>query len=347
MTRLLLIIFSLAGLAACTGNKNTSGAKRVVNLAIWNNYLSPELQKKFTEKTGIELKISNYSSNEELLAKVQSGASGIDVAVPSDYMVGIMVKTSLLEGLKQELITNRTGVDPLWLNLPFDPKNEFSMPYAWSTTGIAYNKKLIQSPPKSWKDFFTKAEYAGKLSMLDDVREASAAALKMNGMGINVKTKEELAKAEKVLLTAKSRIKMFRSDTMEALQNKEIAVAQAYSSDSLQASAKTQGEIEFVLPEEGGAIASDNLVILKGARNILEAHELINFMLSPEVNVAFVESIRGGPVLKDTRKNLSGDLKNSPALFPSAELLKKFERLEDVGDATALYDELWTKVKTN
>lgn len=338
----LVLIFSAAG---CTKKQAGTGT-RVVNLAIWNSYLSPELQKKFTEKTGIEIKISNYSSNEELLAKVQSGASGIDVAVPSDYMVEIMAKTQQLAELKPELISNKNEIDPQWLNLSFDPNNKYSMPYAWSTTGIAYNKTLIQNPPKSWKDFFTQPEYSGKLSMLDDVREVTAVALKMNNQSVNSQDPIQLAKAQAVLIKQKPRIKMFRSDIIEALQNKEIAIAQAYSSDSLQARAKTNGEIEFILPEEGGTKAIDNIVILKGAKNVLEAHELINFLLSPEVNVAFVQNVKGGPVLKSTRKQLSEDLKNSTILFPTDAQMKKLERLEDLGEATKLYDDLWTKVKT-
>jgi len=337
-----LLIFSASG---CTKKQNSEN-KRAVNLAIWNNYLSPELQKKFTEKTGIEIKVSNYASNEELLAKVQSGASGIDVAVPSDYMVDIMAKTGLLAELKQELIINKTEIDPQWMNQSFDPENKFSMPYAWSTTGIAYNKELLKNPPKSWKDFYTQPEYAGKISMLDDVREVTASALKMNSKSVNSKEKRDLDQAKEALLKQKSRIKMFRSDIIEALQNKEIAIAQAYSSDSLQAWANTKGQIDFIIPEEGGTKAIDNIVVLKGAKNLLEAHELINFMLSPEVNIAFVQAVKGGPVLKSTRGKLPENLKSSPILFPPPAQMKKLERIEDLGEVTRLYDELWTKVKT-
>lgn len=342
----LTILFAFLASALTVSCTKKTRATKVVNLAIWNNYLSAELQKKFTEQTGIEIKISNYSSNEELLAKLQSGAAGVDVAVPSDYMIEIMTKTNLLSELKHELIPNKTNVDSKWLGRTYDPSNKYSMPYAWTSTGIAYNKELIKSAPKSWKDFFKNPEYAGKLSALDDVREVTGAALKMNGKSLNSTNPEELKGAEKILLESKSRFKMFRSDIIDALLNKEIAVAQAYSSDALQAAAKSQGKIEFILPEEGGIIAIDNLVITKNATHLEEAHALINFMLSPEVNVAFVNAIKAGPILKSTKEHLPPELKNSSILYPTDAQLSKMEQLKDIGESTKLYDELWTRVKT-
>ncbi|RYE53894.1 MAG: extracellular solute-binding protein, partial [Sphingobacteriales bacterium] len=86
-----------------------------------SSYLNPELQEKFEKETGIKIKTSSYSSNEELLAKVQMGSSGIDVAVPSDYMVGIMIQMKLLGPLPTEVAKKLTQVDPKLLKQPFDP----------------------------------------------------------------------------------------------------------------------------------------------------------------------------------------------------------------------------------
>src|SRR4051794_27690091 len=90
----------------CTSSQSTSPeltksraqgqpSARVVNLAIWSNYINPKLISEFEKKTGIQVRVSNYSSNEELLAKLQAGASGYDIVVPSDYMVFVMTKLGL------------------------------------------------------------------------------------------------------------------------------------------------------------------------------------------------------------------------------------------------------------
>jgi spermidine/putrescine transport system substrate-binding protein len=325
----------------------SNGPEKVVNLSIWGDYISPELIRKFEEKTGIRVNLSTFSSNEELLAKVQAGASGVDVAVPSDYMVAIMTKLGLLKDLDKGKIPNSAKVDPRLLNQQFDPQNLYSLPYTWSTAGIAVNRDLFKGEIKSWRDVFSDPELSGKVSLLDDVREVTAAALKMHGYSVNTTKAEELKKAEEVLLKVKPRIKMFRSNTVDVLVGKQVAVAQAYSTDALQAAAKSGQKIEYILPEEGGTKAIDTLVILKDAPHPEAAHKLINFMLSEEVNVEFVKTMWGGPVLNSTRDQLPEVVKKSQALFPSPEKLSKFENIVDLGENTKLYDDLWTRVKTN
>ena len=351
MSRSLLVLLAAAvavsGLSiSCTKKTDSAApAERELAVAIWPNYLSEEMQAKFTKETGIKLKISNYSSNEELLAKVQAGATGIDVAVPSDYMVAVMSKLGLLREIDPKKVPNISGLDPSLLKQDYDPENKFSLPYSWSTAGIAVNRDLVKTPIKGWKDLFTNPELKGKISLLDDVREVAAAALKVNGLSVNTTNPADLDKAKATLKELRSRVKMFTSDTIDALVNKEVAAAQTFSSDALQAAAKSGGKIEYILPEEGGTRAIDNVVILKGAKNVEEAHALINFLLSTDANVAFVTSVRGGPVVKETREKLPADLKASATLFPAKETISKFERLTDLGEATRLYDRLWTEVK--
>lgn len=337
-----ILLAALAFLAACTQKQEAS---REVNLAIWGNYLSPELQEKFTRETGIRVKISNYSSNEELLAKVQAGGAGYDVAVPSDYMVDIMVKQGMLAPIEKTKVPNAAGLVPSLLKQPYDPENTYSFPYAWVTAGIAVNRDVFKGKIEGWKDLFENPELAGKISLLDDVREVTAAALKIHGFSVNTTNEAELAKAKATLLGMRKRVKMFTSDMIDPLVNKEVAAAQSWSTDALQAAARTDGMIEYILPKEGGTRSIDNIVILKNAKNLDEAHALINFMLSKDVNVEFVKQICGGPVVAATRALLPPDLRDNPSLFPSETVLTRFERLIDLGLDTAKYERLWTELK--
>jgi spermidine/putrescine transport system substrate-binding protein len=338
------VVFAV--LTACTKKENAGDEAKEVNLAIWGNYFSPEMQEKFQKESGIKLHISNYSSNEELLAKVQMGSSGIDVVVPSDYMVGVMSKMNLLEPLNGEKIPNKKLISSAFLNQDYDKENRFSLPYIWTTAGIAVNRELYKGPMKSWKDLLNNPALKGKFALLDDVRETTAAALKMNGYAVNSTSAKELAKAKETLLTAKKNVKMFTSDTIDIMKNKEVVAAHTYSSDALQAAAKSPGTIEYILPEEGGTYAIDNLVILKGAKHLSAAHQLVNFLLSQEVELNKVKTILGGPVLKDTKSLLSKELQENKALFPAPEVLKKLEHIHDLGADNKMYEELWTEVKT-
>lgn len=334
--------FALA-LMGCTHSSETKD----LNLAIWGNYLPQALQEKFEKETGVHLHISNYSSNEELLAKVQMGSSGIDVAVPSDYMVGIMIKMQLLQPLQNELLPNKQNIAERFLHPDYDPQNGFSVPYGWATAGIAVNKDLYKDPLQSWKDLFENPALQGKLALLDDVRETLGAALKMHGHSVNTVQAKELQDAQNILMQVKPRVKIFTSDSVDILKNKEVAVAQAYSSDALQAAAKTGGVVQYVLPTEGGTESVDNLVILKGAAHVKAAHQLINFLLTPEAEKAKVTAVFAGPVLKGTKALLPPELQNNKALFPADAQIQKLEPLHDLGEQNRLYEEIWTAVKTH
>ncbi len=346
-----IFIFILFFVVGCTTKnqdptQKTSPSEGVVNLAIWANYISPEAQAEFTKETGIKINISNFSSNEELLAKVQSGNSGYDVIVPSDYMVDILIKSQLLLPLKKEKLTNIESISTEFLKQDYDTENKFSLPYSWSTAGIAYNTKLFKGTLRGWKDVFNDPALEGKISLLDDVREVMAVAFKMDGKSINSKDPKEIEASKLNLIKLRKKIKMFRSDTIDILTNGEVLVAHSYSTDSLQAMAKSKGEISYIIPEEGATRSIDNLAILKESKNQEQAHQLVNFLLSKKVNLQFVKSIFGGPILKDTKSELPLELQNNTSLFPSPELFSKLEKIKDLGDSTKLYDKAWTEIKS-
>lgn len=325
----------------CTRSEDAASSR--VNLAIWGAYLHPELIQKFTAETGLKLNVTHYSSNEELLAKLQAGGSGWDVAVPSDYMVGIMIKMNLLEPIRPELAI-REQLLPEFLKLDFDPENAFSLPYAGSFTGIAVRRDLYKGEIQSWKDVFENAELNGKLALLDDSREVTAAALRMRGQSVNSTDAAALEQARLDLMKVRPRVKMFTSDSIDILKNQEVAVAQAYSTDAMQAKAQTP-EIDLIVPLEGTTKALDNLVIVKGSKNIEGAHRLIEFMLQPENYLKFNTLVRNRPVVKGVLEKLPDELRSHPAINPSLEMQKKLESLRDLGEKNRLFEDLWIRVK--
>lgn len=334
-----LAIFTLIFIGCTSKNKSET-----VNLAIWANYISPEAQELFTKETGIKLNILNFSSNEELLAKIQAGNSGIDVAVPSGYMVNIMSKLQLLQTLDSHKLP-LANLEPRYLNQIYDSKNEFSVPYAWTTTGIAFRKDVIKSKLSSWKDIFNSKELEGKISLLDDQREVLGAALKLDGHSINSTSSEEIAKAKQEILSHKKIVKQFSSDLVDSLTNKEVVVAQSYSSDALQANKKSNGQIEFVIPSEGGTIAIDSLVITKNSKNTENAYKLIQFLLRKDIHSNFVKNVMAGPVVKGVRSELPKELQNNPILFPDEKMAKNLEPIIDLGEKNSLYEEAWRDIK--
>jgi spermidine/putrescine transport system substrate-binding protein len=320
-------------------------AERSVNLAIWSNYVSAEAFAEFERQTGIKVRLSNYSSNEELLAKLQAGASGYDVAVPSDYMVFAMSKLGLLQELDHSKLSEISSLDSRFMKRGFDPGNRYSVPYNWGTTGIAVNRTLFKGTVRGWKDLMSSAELKGKFTLLDDARETIGAALKAQGFSLNSKNPDELAQAKSLLLKARAHVKGFTSEPKVPLMNGETAVAHAYVSDVLQAQQATGGKVEYILPEEGGTLWIDNLVIPKGGANLAEAHEFINFLLNARTASATVKTILVSPANKGVFALLPKELQENRGLFPPDTALTKFEMMEDLGDSLKAWDRVWTEVK--
>ena len=198
----------------------------------------------------------------------------------------------------------------------------------------------------SWKQILETPALKGRISLLDDTREVIALALLINGRSVNSTDSESLDKARATLKQIKPQVKMFRSDVVDTLIRKEVAIAHTYSLEALQAWKKTGGKVDYVIASEGGTKAIDSAVILKNAPHLKEAHELINFFLSPESNVQFVQHILAGPVLKKTREMLPAELKNHKGLFPPAEQMKKLESIRDVGESGRVFDRMWTEFKS-
>jgi spermidine/putrescine transport system substrate-binding protein len=293
------------------------------------------------------VKVSTYVSNEELLAKLQAGATGYDVAIPSDYMVDVMTKLKLLEEIDKTKIPNFKNLRPELIGLDYDPQNNWSVPYSWGTTGIAINTKKFPGEIRGWKDLLNNPVFVGQFTLLDDLRETFGLALKMLDKSLNTHDESDLVKAKDLLLVLKKRARAFLAEPLDSIMNDEFIAAQMYSSDAVQAGRNTNGKIKYILPEEGGTLWIDSLVIPKGAPHKDEANALINFFLERETILVNINAKGIGPVLKNIEKDLPEELRENKNYLPSKEVLSKFEMIRDVGDKTAIWDKLWTEIKAS
>lgn len=349
---ILAVAFVFSG---CTKfwNKSESSEKeaaqpaqeKVLNLYIWAEYTSPTLLEAFTKKTGIRINESNFSSNEELLAKLQAGVTGYDVIVPSDYMISVMNKLGLLEEINKTVIPNIKNLDPQWLAKPYDPENKYSLPYAWSITGIAVNTAMYKEPVTGWKDLLEPNAAAGRISMLDDVREVLGATLKYQGKSLNSKSADQLNLARNQLIKSKKNFKAFNSTPGDLIASGEVFLAQMYSGEALVAARDSGKPIKFIIPVEGATLAIDNLAVLKTAAHKDAAWEFINFLFEASSNIDFVTRTLAGPVVAGIREQLPENVRSNPSLFPSEAELKNCEMMEDLGETTATYDRIWSELK--
>jgi spermidine/putrescine transport system permease protein len=333
----LLLPFALVGAPA--------PAARTLNLYIWSNYIAPETLERFEKREGVHVNVDLYDSNEALLAKLQAGNAGYDVVCPSDYSVQVLRAQGLLRPLDHSALPHLVNVDAAFLDRGYDPGNRYSVPYFWGTTGIAYDTRRVKGGVDSWTALWDK-RYAGRILMLDDPREAIGAALKLRGHSLNSRDPAELAAARADLLRQKPLVRAYSSTNFDdVLLSGDVWLAQGWSGQF----AKIMSEdpaIAYVVPKEGGTLFIDNLAIPKDAPSPELAHAFIDFTLEAGIAAEICRTMRYSTPNRAAVPLLPPEVRGNPATFPPADVVGRLELIRDLGDATVLYDRLWTEVKT-
>jgi len=340
----LLVLLAVAFLA-CSPGANEQGKKPVtLHLFTWSDYTEETVVKQFEERFGIKVVTDSFGSNEELLAKLQGGASGYDVVVPSDYMVSILIKQGQLAELDHEKIPNLAHVYGHLKGLYYDPQNSYSVPYLWGTTGIGYNADLVTPPPESWQVLWDQ-RYKGKISLLNDEREVYGMALRAAGESLNATEPAKLDAAKARLMAQKALVKTYTSENYDQLLvSGEVALAHGWSGTILRAAAE-RPSIKYVIPKEGGTIWQDNLCVLKSSKHKDEAMAFINFLLEPKTAALITSKVKYASASEEARLFVPKEIAQNPAIYPPASVVARLEWIKDVGDAIKLYDRAWTELK--
>lgn len=343
-----LIALSLISVA-CTKSSDrgqTIFHERVLHLYCWSNYFSPDVIRKFEDQSKTKVVLNYFSSNEELLAKLQAGARGYDLIVPTAYLVKALRELHLIQPLGTLDWPELNQLLPRFKTPAYDPKHEYTVPYAWGTTGIAVNRAKVKGKVDSWSWLFDHAEFAGQITMLDDAPTVVGAALKYLGYSYNEESPEALAKAKTLLIKQKKLLKAYTPEAQVVLENGEAALAQAYSGDALQVHERKNPNIEFVLPKEGGEIFIDNLAIPQGAPSPDLAKEFIRFTLQRNIVLAQVRHLFFSPVVDIKDLAEARPLLKNHAIFPNDKDLKNFEMIGDNPKRIEAVQRLWTELKS-
>jgi spermidine/putrescine-binding protein len=347
------IILLLGALASVTGGcappePTEPTLSKELHLYNWSEYIDPEIFTSFEKKFGVKVIEDTFASNEELLAKLQAGATGYDVIVPSDYMVEIMIEEGILAELDAANIPNIKNIDPKFADPPYDAKMVHCIPYQWGTTGIGYNADEFDEPPDSWGYLFDPdmaSEFAGQFTMLNDSREGIGAALKYLGYSLNSTDEAQLMEARDLLIQQKPMIYAYDSEQYEDLISAdETLYGQGWSGDFFMAAVEDE-RIWYAIPQEGGTIWADNLCIPKSASSQYTAEVFINYLLEGEVGAAITNFTWYASPNAAASEFIDAEIIEEPAIYPPPEVMDKLEWIEDVGEATPLYERMWTEVK--
>jgi spermidine/putrescine-binding protein len=352
---------SAAGFVAACGGSSKSGSPsaggsttpptfdrkpeaKTLNFYNWTDYIADDTIPNFQKETGIHVTYDNYSSNDELFAKLRTGTSGFDIIVPTDATLVKMKHANLLQPLDLSLIPNVTNLDPRFRTAAYDPNNAYSIPWQWGTTGIGFDKTKVGGSVTDW-DAFNLPAVAGKSSFLDEARDAFAMALFALKKDPNTLDSGDLDAAEQYLLALKKKVQKITSDYQDPLKGGQLLMAQAYSGDVFTIQADNKN-IEYVIPTSGAFSWVDSMAIPKGAGHPKNAEAFMNYILEPKVGAALTNFVNYGSPNKAAEPFINKDILSNPLIYPPKDVLAKLPFQKDLGEDELAYSDRWDKVKT-
>ena len=340
--RLFAVIVLTAVMAVTTSSckKENKVTLKVYN---WGDYIGEDVIDAFEEEYGIDVIYDTFTSNEEMLVKIEKGGGSYDVLFPSDYMIEKMIKKNMLHKIDFNNIPNYKYIDEKFKNLDYDPNNEYSVPYMWGTLGIVYNTKKVTETVDSWNILWDE-KYKKEIFMYDSQRDSLAVALKKLGFSLNTQNIEELEAAKQELMKQKPLVLSYVGDDVK---NSMImgtgALAVVYSGDAVFMKGENPN-LEYVVPKEGSNFFVDAMVIPANSKHKKEAELFINFMCRTDIAVKNVEYIGYSTPHTAAKELLDTELKNDEDAYPGDEILKRCEMFHDLGDFVKEYDRVWTEI---
>ncbi|MDR1430091.1 MAG: extracellular solute-binding protein [Spirochaetaceae bacterium] len=333
-------IFLALGIIALTGGCE---AQPRLNIYNWSYYTPDSIIEKFEDEYNVKINYDVFESNEELFAKLKTGGGGYDIVFPSGDYVSIMINENMLEPIDKSLLANLGNIDPLILQkASYDPNMNYSVPYYWGAAGVIVNTARVPVFERNW-NIFSRTDLAGKMTMLDDMREVLGDALVSLGYSVNTVNPAEIA-AARDLVNRVWKPNLVRFDATaygKSFAQGDFWICQGYAEVVFEEITDEQKEYTvFFIPPEGGPAYIDSMCILKGSKNVELAHKFIDYIHRPEIYAEFADFFS----FPATANVPARALQRVEPLYRAEDLVNT-ELKDDVGENLPLYDDAWLMIK--
>lgn len=342
------LVASLFGLNKSAGSQPYAG--QTLHVYNWGEYTGENIISGFEELTGAKVIMDNFDSNEQMYIKVANG-DAYDVLVPSDYMIQRMMQEKMLQKLEPETRKECLGelADAI-KGLPYDSKNEYSIPYFWGTVGIVYDKTKVSEEDleKDGWDIFLDQKFKGDIYLYDSERDSFMMALKALGYSMNTTSQDELNDAYNWLIQCVKTMdpEIVTDEIIDNMAQARKALGLIYSGDAAYVMSENEN-MGFYMPKSGTNLWSDAMVIPKNAKNPKLANEFIRYITSYDAamdNSSYVGYTSPNKEVMEELGGKGGDYDGINAYTPRAGYDK---------DEVFQYDEitrkiiadLWSRVK--
>lgn len=299
-----------------------------MSIATWPNYHDPATFENFKAATGVAVEVNVFGSNEEMLAKLQAGATGWSLFVPTNYTISTYHKLGLIDELD---LTKVPNFSPSTENTRFTNEGQvdgktYALPKNWGTTGFAVNTDKLKVPMASWKDFFEVAQKEGDgRTMVHDYQLTTiGSALVSLGYGFNSIKPDELAKAEELLIKVKPHLFAINSDYQPSMRSTDAWLTMCWTNDGAQLN-RDMPEIAYILGKDGGEIWTDFYAVPSSAPNKPAGYALLNYLMDPQNAVK--EHIANGAPTTDSRviALLPKEITSNKIVYPDEAALTPLE----------------------
>lgn len=298
----LLLLLTVAALMTPIFCSCVQSDVTVLNVYNWGEYISDgsedsydtnaAFEEWYLAEYGKEVKVNytTYASNEDMYAKLKSGAVKYDIVIPSDYMIELMIEEDMLEEIDFSNIPNYQYIDEKYRNLFYDPDNKYSVPYTYGMVGIIYNTTMVEDTPDSWGLMWDE-NYKGKILNFNNPRDAFGTAMYKLGIDVNTSDTADWDAAFEALKAQKPLVQSYVMDEIfNKMKGASAAIAPYYAGDFL-TMYDDNNDLAFYYPKEGTNVFIDAICIPKGTQHKDIAEAYINFMLSEDAAIANAEYI--------------------------------------------------------
>ena len=334
-----LMVSAVSVLSGCSDEKAVPKTGEVLYVYNWGEYISNgddgslDTNAQFEKETGIEVKYLNFSSNEEMYAKMKSGGMTVDVIIPSDYMIAQLIRENMLEKLDYDNIPNYENIDEKFRKPAFDPTGEYSVAYTWGCTAIFYDSRYVDEADideNTW-DLLWNEKYSGKILMFNNQRDAFGIAEAKLGYSLNSENQEELDACYEELVEQCPLVQGYYGDQIfDKMESGEAIIAPYYNGD-LKMLQDGNENIKGYIPK-GANTFIDSMCIPTCCQNKSAAEKYINFMCREDVALANAEYIGYASPISAVKEELDEEV-TGEFFYPSDEKLKNecevFNRLSD------------------
>jgi len=333
-------LLAVAAVSSCTTPARHS--PQSLNLFAWSEYVPWSVIDGFTRETGIAVNYETYASNEEMLAKLISGAQRYDLIQPSEYTAEALIKERRLMPIDWSKVPNIRNVGAQYQHLRHDPDQQYTVPWMVGSVGIVVNTAKVADDIKGYADVF-REPHKGRIVVINDPREIVSWALATIGKDPNDVTPETLAQIEPLLRRWLPLVKVYDSDSPKtALLNGDVDLGIVWSGEAALLY-RENPRFRYILPAEGAHQFIDSLAIPANAANPDAAMAFMNYILRPEVSrLISAEFPYTNPNL-EARKLLSAAELANPASYPPGD--PRLVTFGDIGPSAVQIDKLVTDLK--